>query len=136
MRATALVIAADPPLSNMARWGTRGKGTVTILVDGGPDGPFYVAREMELTEDRWLVCGMEIPVSLDPTRPECFEVEWDAVPSIEQRVEANDPTLADPVGTGSRVAAALESAGVEGPATGVSRGGMTGGVKVGGRRCP
>lgn len=130
MRTTALVVGADPPLSNMARWGTRGKGTVTILVDHGPDAPIYVAREMRLTEDRWLVRGMEIPVSLDPARPERFEVEWDAIPSIEERVAGNDPTLADPAGTRRRIAAALESAGVAGAAPGVVRRGLTGGVGV------
>jgi hypothetical protein len=127
MRATALVVDADPPVPGLERWGGA-KGTVTILVDH--EGPIYVARALRLTEDRWLVPGMEIPVSLDPARPERFEVEWDAVPSIEERVAANDPTLADPAGTRGRIAAALEAAGVSGPAAGVARRGMTGDVGI------
>ncbi|HEY7257007.1 MAG TPA: hypothetical protein VH476_10030 [Solirubrobacterales bacterium] len=130
LRATALVIDADPPVSGRALWGSSAKGTVTILIDDGPDGPICVARDFKLTEDRWLVRGMEIPVSLDPSRPERFEVEWDAIPSIEERVAANDPTLADPVATRGRIAAALESAGVSGPAVGVGRRGLTGGIAV------
>ncbi len=127
MRATALVVDTDPPVSSVARWAGSTKGTVTILV---ADGPIYVARDFKLTEDRWLVPGMEIPVSLDSSRPERFEIEWEAIPSIEERVAANDPTLADPAGTQRRIAAALESAGVSGPAAGPARRGMTGGVGV------
>jgi hypothetical protein len=130
LRTTALVVDADPPVSGPALWGSSAKGTVTILVADGPDGPIYVARDFRLTEDRWLVRGMEIPVSLDPSRPERFEVEWDAIPSIEERVAANDPTLTDPVATRRRIAAALDSAGVSGPAAGVRRRGLTGGVGI------
>src|SRR5262249_41498439 len=72
MQFTALVVDADPPVQGLSGLGGGAKGTVTILVEGGPDGPIYVAREMRLTEDRWLVGGMEIPVSLDPERPERF----------------------------------------------------------------
>ena len=131
MRTTALVVDAEPPLTNASRWGNVGKGTVTILVHGGPDGPIYVARDLRLTEDRWLVRGMEIPVSIDPAKPERFEVEWDAIPSIEERVAANDPTLCDPSATQREIAAALESAGVSGPAPGVGRRGMAGGGVIG-----
>ncbi len=128
MRTTALVIETDPPIGGLGRWGDAAKGTVTILVADGPDGPIFVARELRLNEDRWLVRGMQIPVSLDPGRPERFEVEWDAIPSIEERVAANDPALADPAGTRRRVAAALEAAGISVPAAGMAHRGMTGGV--------
>lgn len=127
MRASALVVEADPPVSNASRWGNAGKGTVTILVEGGPDGPIYASRGFRLNENRWLVAGMEIPISIDPAEPEGFEVEWDAIPSIEERVAANDPTLSDPVESRRRVSSALESAGVQGLPAGPRRGGMAGG---------
>jgi hypothetical protein len=129
-RVIALVVDAGPPASRLSRWSDAGKGTVTILADLGTGRPIHVARSLRLTEDRWLVPGMEIPVSIDPAAPERFEVEWDAVPTIEARVAANDPTLADPAATKRRIAAALESAGVSGPAAGVPIGGMAGGVGV------
>jgi hypothetical protein len=50
---------------------------------------------------------MEVAVTIDPARPDHFEVDWGAVPSMEDRVAANDPTLADPMGAGRRVAEAL-----------------------------
>ncbi len=129
-RAIALVIDAGPPARRLSRWGDAGKGTVTILVDAGSGRPIHVARSLRLSEDRWLVPGMEVPVSIDPAEPERFEVEWDAIPAIEARVAANDPTLADPAGTKRRIAAALESAGISGPAAGVSTAGMAGDVGV------
>ena len=129
-RAIALVIDAGPPASRISRWGDAGKGTVTILVDAGTGRPIHVSRTLRLTEDRWLVPGMEIPVSIDPAAPHRFEVEWDAVPAIEARVAANDPTLADPAATKRKIAAALESAGIAGPALGAPVGGIAGGVGV------
>jgi hypothetical protein len=63
MYATALVVDADPPAGSASRWGLTGKGSVTILVEHGPEGPIYAARDLKLTEDRWLVRGMEIPAS-------------------------------------------------------------------------
>jgi len=55
---------------------------------------------------------MELPVTIDPADPAGFEVLWDAVPSIEQRVAGNDRTLADPVGTRKRTMASLHASGV------------------------
>jgi hypothetical protein len=131
MRATALVIEATPPVTGASGWGNAGRGTVTILVDRGSEEPIYAARSLRLSEDRWLVPGMEIPVSIDPAEPKRFEVEWDAIPSIEQRVAANDPTLADPSAALRKVATALESAGISGPPKGPSSRGMAGGGVVG-----
>lgn len=131
MRATALVVDADPPLSGAARLAGGGKGSVTILVAGGPGAPIYTARKLKLTEDRWLVPGMEIPVAIDPARPERFEVEWAAVPSIEERVRANDPTLADPTATLARIGTALAAAGISAPPPGASPAGIAGGGVLG-----
>jgi hypothetical protein len=126
MRATALVVDADAPVAGASRWGSTSHGKVTILVDGVSGGTICASRTVRLSEDRWLVRGMEIPISFDPERPDRFEVEWDAIPSLEDRAAANDSTLADPQGTRRRVAAALESAGVSGPTPGTGLRGMTG----------
>ena len=55
-----------------------------------------------------MVAGMEVPVTIDPDKPDRFEVDWDAVPDIEDRVAANDPTLADPAGARRKVAGARD----------------------------
>jgi hypothetical protein len=56
------------------------------------------------------VVGTEIPVRVDPERPGGFEIDWDAIPSMEERVAANDPTLADPIGAHTRAREALLAA--------------------------
>jgi hypothetical protein len=112
---TALVIEADDPLDNRIKLGRGSKGTVRILVDEKPN-KFYVARDFKLDKDHWPVVGMELPVTIDPAAPEKFEIRWDEVPSMEQRAAANDPTLADPVGTRKKVQEALLASGAVGPA--------------------
>jgi hypothetical protein len=114
VRVSALVVEAEAPLDNAPPIGKRSRGTVRILADAG-SGPIYVARGFKLTEDRWLVRGMEIPVAIDPAKPDEFEVDWDAIPSIEDRVAANDPVLADPRGAAGKVVEAMRSAGLMGP---------------------
>ena len=112
----ALVVAADAPVDN-ASWLSRGRyydGNVRILIDEGSE-PIYVARTFRLDEDHWLVPGMEIPVKIDPARPSEFEIDWAGVPSIEERVAANDPVLADPRAARRSVTEALEAVGVAGP---------------------
>jgi hypothetical protein len=106
MRATALVVEADAPPQGAPPFGRGSHGTVRILVDKG-SGAASISRTFRYGEDRWLVRGMEVPVTIDPGRPDSFEVDWGAVPSMEDRVAANDPTLADPIGAGRRVAEAL-----------------------------
>jgi hypothetical protein len=106
MRATALVVAADAPPQGAPPFGRGSQGTVRILVDTG-SGATSISRKFKFKEDRWLVPGMEVAVTIDPGRPDRFEVDWGAVPSMRDRVAANDPTLADPIGAGRRVAKAL-----------------------------
>jgi hypothetical protein len=101
-RMTALVVAADHPLDNMVKVGKEGRGAVRIVVETGSD-PIRAANQFKLDKDHWLVPGQEIQVSLDPNHPDDFEVDWDAIPSIEKRVAANDPTLTDPLGTQKRM---------------------------------
>jgi hypothetical protein len=123
IHATALVVEAGSPIDNAPPIGKRGRGTVRILADAG-SGPVYVARSFRLTPDRWLVRGMEIPVAIDPGNPDEFEVDWDAIPSIEERAAANDPVLADPHGAAAKVVEAMRSAGLMGPDTDALPGGL------------
>lgn len=119
-RQIALVVEADDPLDNLAEarlakslvTGRQSLGVVRILIDS--DTPVYVARGFELDRDHWPVCGMQLPVTIDLADPGSFEVNWDEVPSMEQRAAANDSTLADPVGTRKRTMEALIAAGVAG----------------------
>jgi hypothetical protein len=50
------------------------------------------------------------PVRIDPGRPRGFEIVWDAIPTIERRVVANDPTLADLLSADTRAPEALLAA--------------------------
>jgi hypothetical protein len=54
---------------------------------------------VQLDRDRWLVPGMEVTIEIDPEREQkvhTFTIDWDSVPTIAERVSANDPALADP----------------------------------------
>jgi hypothetical protein len=106
VRATALVVEAGAPPQGAPPFGRGSHGTVRVLVDNG-SGAASLSATFKYREDRWLVPGMEVAVTIDPARPDHFEVDWGAVPSMEDRVAANDPTLADPMGAGRRVAEAL-----------------------------
>ena len=101
VRTTALVVAAD----QRPEGGGPATGVVRVLVDPGPSQRVLEAK-LRLDKERWLVPGMQLTVMLSSDRAE-FDVDWDSVPSIEERVAANDPTLADPAGSMRRVAHAL-----------------------------
>jgi hypothetical protein len=106
MRASALVVEADAPPQGAPPFGSGSHGMVRILVDNG-SGAASISGKFKYKEDRWLVPGMEVAITIDPGRPDRFEVDWGAVPSMKDRVAANDPTLADPIGARRRVAQAL-----------------------------
>jgi hypothetical protein len=97
---TALVVAADQRPE-----GGPATGTVRILIDPGPRQQVLEGKP-RLDKERWLVPGMEVEVTLsgDGTK---FDIVWDSVPPIQERVAANDPTLADPAEARRRVARAL-----------------------------
>ena len=101
MRATALVVAAD----QRPEGGGPRTGNVRVVVDPGARQQVLEA-ELRLDKERWLVPGMDIEVMLSPDRT-TFDVDWDKVPTIEERVAANDPTLADPAGALRKVAHVL-----------------------------
>ena len=106
VRTTGLVVGATDPLNNKLRLGNRNRGWVRIVADLGGNR-INVVNRFDLTEKRWLVVGMEIPVRIDPEKLAGFEIEWDAIPSMEERVAANDPTLADPISAQQRAREAL-----------------------------
>jgi hypothetical protein len=106
---TGLVVGTTDPIDNRLRLGNRNRGWVRVIADVGGKQVNAVGR-FDLTETRWLVVGMEIPVRLDPETPGGFEIDWHAIPSMEERVAANDPTLVDPIGAQKRAREALLAA--------------------------
>jgi hypothetical protein len=111
---TGLVVGATDPVDNKLRLGNRNRGWVRIIADVGGNRVNAVGR-FDLTENRWLVVGMEIPVSVDPAKPGDFEIDWNAIPSMEERVAANDPTLADPIRAHQKAQEALVATSGAGP---------------------
>lgn len=104
LRTTAMVIKINPPAQNYHRF----VGPLTVVADL-PSGPRpLIRRAVSITGDRWLVPGMQVPIAVDPDDPDHFDVDWDSIPPIEQRVTAQDPTLVDPR---TAVAATLEATG-------------------------
>ena len=112
-RLSALVVTADSPLTNAVPGEKRSRGEVRILADAGGE-TIYAANRFRLNEKHWAVTGMELQVRLDASEPDGFEIDWDSVPSIEDRAAANDPTLVDPIGTRRKVTKAMQDAGVAG----------------------
>ena len=106
---TGLVVGTTDPVDNRLRLGNRNRGWVRVIADAGGNQVNAVGR-FDLTENRWLVVGMEIPVRIDPERPGGFEIDWNAIPSMEERVAANDPSLVDPIGAQKRAQEALLAA--------------------------
>ena len=101
-----LVVHAPAPPVGGPHVGPGSHAELRIWCDWGA-GERVLAGRMRLTEAHWLVPGMQVPVLLDPDKPERFEVQWDRVPSMEARAAANDPALADPIAARRRVASVL-----------------------------
>ncbi len=100
-RTAALVVAAD----QRPEGGGPSTGLVRVLVDPGSRQRLLEAK-LRLDKERWLVPGMHVEVLLSPDHTK-FDVDWDTVPTIEERVAVNDPTLADPAGAAREVTRAL-----------------------------
>src|SRR5258708_4803375 len=94
-RMNALVVAAELPLDNRIMVGAQSRGSVRIVIEDAQP-PIMATKDFRLDSTHWLVSGMSIPVVLDPARPSQFEIEWDSIPSIQERVAAGDPALTDP----------------------------------------
>lgn len=103
--ASVLVLYANAPPVGAPLLGAYSRGEVRVLVDPGPRQRI-LSHTFKSTDQRWVVPGMYLDVSLDRARDR-FDVLWDQLPSISARVAANDPALADPIGAGRKVKAAL-----------------------------
>ena len=106
-RSRGLVLAADAPPQGAPSRGRDSQGSIRVLVDTTAGAHQQLTAAFSYADNHWLVAGMDAPLILDPARPETFEVDWAAVPSMQQQVEANHPALADPFATSRRIAEAL-----------------------------
>jgi hypothetical protein len=102
----ALVVTADPPLDNVILTGKYSSGLVQIVVETGA-APISASRHFKLDRKHWVVVGMTIPVMFDPANPSGFDIDWAAVPSIQDLAAANDPCLTDPIGTRKKASEAI-----------------------------
>jgi hypothetical protein len=101
-----LVVEATAPPEGAPPFGSGSHGTVRILADAG-SGPATSTMKFRFSDAHWLVPGMEIAVTIDPAQPGRFELDWGTIPAMKDRVAANDPTLADPLGARLKVSKAL-----------------------------
>ncbi len=106
VRTTALVLEATAPPEGGPSIGPGSRGTLRIQADPGSGSRTFDDR-IRMIEEHWLVPGMEVAVTFDSQRPDRFEIDWDAIPSMEARAAANDPALAEPVAARRKVAHAL-----------------------------
>jgi len=103
----ALVVEAAAPPEGGPSLGPGSNGKLRISADLG-SGPRLYDGKLRMTEAHWLVPGMELEVTYDPDHPDGrFEVDWNAVPSMEARAASGDPALADPIAARRKVAHAL-----------------------------
>jgi hypothetical protein len=105
-RAIALVIEAAVLPEGGPSIGPGSNGPLRILADLGPGRRLHDGM-IRTGEAHWLVPGMEFEVTFDPGRPDRFEVDWESVPSIEDRAASGDASLADPIAARRKVAHAL-----------------------------
>jgi hypothetical protein len=103
---SGLVLEAPAPPVGGPAIGPGSHAEMRIWCDWGEGGRALSSR-MRLNEAHWLVLGMEVPVLLDPARPEKFSLDWERIPPMDVRVAAGDPALADPIAARRRVAQAL-----------------------------
>jgi type II secretory pathway pseudopilin PulG len=114
IEATALVVQAEAPPQGFWSMNVTLRGSfIRAVVDVGT-GPRMVTVEFAPSEEKWLVRGQDIPVWVDPRFPEGMVVNWAAIPSMRDRVAAQDPTLVDPIAGVRRATAAMG----QGPADG------------------
>ena len=104
---TALVVEAAAPPEGGPTLGPGANGPLRILADLGSGRRLHDGK-IRMTGAHWLVPGMEIEVTYDPDRPDGrFEVDWDALPTMEARAGSGDPALSDPIAARRKVAHAL-----------------------------
>ena len=101
---TALVVEAAAPPEGGPVLGPGSHGALRIYADLG-SGPALHDGKIRMSDEHWLVPGMEIPVTFNPDGR--FEVDWESVPTMEARAASGDPALADPIAARRKVAHAL-----------------------------
>jgi hypothetical protein len=110
----ALVTSTDDPLDDIDHVKRESMARTQVLVSL-PTGSVVGVRPLSLDPEHWLVEGMTVPVSIDAANPNAFEIDWAHVPSIEERVASNDPSLLDPMAARLKTWDALAAAGFHQP---------------------
>jgi len=101
------VIEASVPPERGPNIAFGSHGSLRVMADLGSGRRLHDTKIRE-TEAHWLVPGMEVEVTYDPNHPDGrFDVDWDAIPSMEARAASGDPALADPIAARRKVAHAL-----------------------------
>lgn len=106
-RAVALVISADAPPEGGPLQRPYGQGVLQVFVETPEWGRRTLSGPLRFADEHWVVPGVELPIAIDPARPELFAVDWPAVPTMQQLAAANHPALADPFGAARRIAATV-----------------------------
>lgn len=108
VRVAGLVTAANAPPQGAPSYGANSRGTIQVLIDDPVAGRRrQLAAAFKFAGRHWVVPGMEVPVFLDPASPDTFEVDWQAVPAMQEQAEANHPALADPFAAARQVAESI-----------------------------
>ena len=93
---SAIVVDAAPPPQNLT---ARHYGDWVYVVANLQGGPTLLRSVVHLDPDRWLVPGTTVRIGFEPADADAihaFEVDWDSVAPIRDRVAAGDPVLTDP----------------------------------------
>jgi hypothetical protein len=70
--------------------------------------PYFVAHRCNVTQKRYPLAGDAVSVEIDPEQPLRVFVEWDQLPTIDERLAAGDPAFTDPDAVASRIRAAKQ----------------------------
>jgi hypothetical protein len=104
----AIVLSGDNGMSGTTSWSALIDLVVTL--PGKP--PFRVRYDGMIHRDKELIDGFEVPVRVDPDDPSKVEINWDEVPTVEQRIANRDPAIFDPVGSWNRLEALRRKSGM------------------------
>lgn len=91
VRIDAYVVSADAPADRLLAW----REEVTVGYRRADGRLIGATTKTRIPEERWLVRGMTVPAVVDTDHPGEIEILFGEVPSLEQRVAANDPPLCE-----------------------------------------
>ena len=94
--ATGLVIDAPAPPEGGPRLGPGAHATGRVQADLGSGSRLFDVK-LRMSEEHWLAPGMDVALRFDPEHPNSVAIDWERMPSMEERVAANEPALTDPV---------------------------------------